>query len=131
MSLQGFIKKVAVQTAIYWGNPTPDADGNTAWDDPIELKVRWDDTINLVMNAKGQEVASQAVVLVAGKLEVDGTVTPMDLEVGGRMYLGSLDDLDSGQESDPLLAEGTYPIIRFDKNPEFRSTNKFVRQAYL
>ena len=131
MSLQGFVRKVAVQTAIYWGVPRAGADGNMVWDDPVELKVRWDDTTKLVMNAKGVEVGSQATVLVAGRVENDGTVTPIDLDVDGRLYLGSLDDLDSGQEADPLSIEKSWPIIRFDKNPEFRSTTKFIRQAYL
>lgn len=131
MSLQGFIRKVCPQVAVYWGAPVNDGQGNMTWADPVELKVRWDNVTKLIKNAKGAEVACLAEVLVAGRLENDGTITPIDLIVDGRLYLGSLDDLDSGQEADPISIETAWPIIRFDKTPEFRSTTKFVRTAFL
>lgn len=131
MSLQGFLKKVCVQTATYWGNPQADGYGGTNYDDPVEVRVRWDNVSKLVTDAKGKELLCRAEVLVAGRLEDDGTVTPLDLEVDGRLYLGSLDDLDSGQEADPMSIDEAWIIRRFDKCPEFKSTTKFVRTAFL
>ena len=131
MSLQGFIEQVCSQTAVYWGNPRAGSAGDMVWDDPVEVKVRWDNVTKLIRDAKGKEVACRAEVLLAGQLEEDGTVTPIDLDVDGRLYLGSLDDLDSGQEDDPLLVDGTWAIMRFDKTPEFGSTEDFVRTAFL
>lgn len=131
MSLQGFIKKCCPQTAVYWGAPVADGQGGMSWAEPVELKVRWDNVTNLIRDAKGKEVACRAEVLVAGQLEDDGTVTAVDLDVDGRLFLGSLDDLDSGQLDDPLQVESAWPIMRFDKNPEFHSSTRFVRMAYL
>lgn len=131
MSLQGFIKKACPQTAVYWGAPANDGAGNIAWGDPVELWVRWDNVTKLIKDAKGKEVACRAEVLVAGRLEDDDTVTAVDLDVDGRLYLGSLADLDSGQEADPMSVETAWAIMRFDKTPEFRSTTKFVRTAFL
>ena len=131
MSLQGFIETVCVQTAVYWGVPVANGQGGMDWADPVELRVRWDNVTKLVMNAKGKEVACRAVVLVAGQLWADGTITPIDLDVDGRLYLGSLADLDSGQEDDPMSIQAAWPIMRFDRTPEFGSTEDFVREAYL
>lgn len=131
MALQGFLETVCVQTAVYWGTPTPDGYGGQTWADPVEVKVRWDNVTKLIKDAKGKEVACMAEVLVAGRLENDGMVTPIDLAVDGRLYLGSLDELDSGQEADPMQIETAWPIVRFDKTPEFGSTEDFVRTAYL
>jgi hypothetical protein len=130
MSILGFIKKVAAQTAVYWPSPQNDGQGNMIWGDPVELKVRWDNTTKLIRDAKGKEVACQAEILVAGQLQNDGTVTPIDLDVDGRLYLGSIDDLDSGQVDDPMQV-AAFAIIRFDKNPLCRKVDKFVRTAYL
>jgi len=131
MSLQGFIRKVAAQTAVYWGAPTQDGYGGMSWPDPVELKVRWDNVTKLIRDAKGREMACRAEILVAGRLGSNGMVTPMDLDVDGRLYLGTLDDLDSGELADPMQVDGAWAIVRFDSNPEFRSTTKFVRVAYL
>ena len=131
MSLQGFIETVCVQTAVYWGAPVADGQGGMSWADPVELRVRWDNVTKLIRDAKGKEIACRAVVLVAGRLENDETITPVDLDVDGRLYLGSLDDLDSGQEADPLSIEAAWPIMRFDRTPEFGSAEDFVREAYL
>lgn len=131
MALQGFIETVCVQTATYWGNPRGDGMGGMLWDDPVELRVRWDNTTKLIRDAKGKEVAAQAEILLAGRLENDRSLTLVDLQVDGRLWLGSLDDLDSSQLADPMQVDGAWPIIRFDKVPEFASTEDFVRTAYL
>lgn len=131
MALQGFIESVCCQTAVYWGSPAANGQGGMDWADPVELKVRWDNVTKLIRDAKGKEVACRAEVLVAGRLEDDGTVTAVDLDVDGRLFLGSLDDLDSGEEADPLSVETAWAIMRFDKTPEFQSTEDFVRVAFL
>lgn len=131
MSLQGFIESVAVQTAVYWGNPRAGSAGDMVWDNPVEVKVRWDNVTKLIRDAKGKEVACRAEVLLAGQLENDGTVTPIDLDVDGRLYLGGLYDLDSGQEVDPLSVDGAWAIMRFDKTPEFQSEEDFIRTTFL
>ncbi len=120
MGIQSFIKRVAVQTAVYWGNPQANGQGGIDYDEPVEIKCRWDDVVKVVTDAKGKEITTMAEVLVTQHLDVDG-----------RLFLGTLDDLDSGQLDDPASIDRCFAIKRFDKSPEFRSTTKFVRVAYL
>jgi len=131
MGLQGIIKKVCSQTAVYWGAPTDSGQGDVSWAAPVELKVRWDGVTKLIKDSKGKEIACRAEVLVAGRIEDDGVVTVVDLDVDGRLYLGFLHDLDSAQKANPLLVDEAWPIMRFDSVPEFASTTKFVKSAYL
>lgn len=123
-----FIKKVCVQTAVYWGSPTPDGYGGKTFADPVELTppngVRWDQKVQLVedkgIRATGEEIISNAVVLLN-----------QDVDEQGYLYLGSLDDLDSGVQDNPLEVEGAYEIKKVEKIPLFRSATEFVRKAYL
>ena len=115
-----FVESVCVQTAVYWGNPTPDGYGGTTYDDPVEISCRWDETINIIRNNQGEEVVSKAETLVT-----------QDVDENGMLYLGELDDLDSAEEESPETVNGTWKIIRFDKTPLFRSTDEFVRTVYL
>lgn len=119
MSIQSFIRRICIQTAVYWGNPRSDG-YNTIYDEPVEIKCRWDGSTNLITDAKGNQIVAVAEVLVT-----------QDLDVDGLLYLGELYDLDSSQEDDPATIEGAYKIKKFDKNPEFRSSDKFVRVAWL
>ena len=119
MSIQSFINRVCVQTAVYWGNPRSDG-YNTIYDEPVEIACRWDGSTKLITDAKGNQIVAVAQVLVT-----------QDLDVDGLLYLGELADLDSGQEDDPSTVADAYKIKKLDKNPEFRSTTKFVRVAWL
>ena len=114
-----FPENLLKQTCVYWGNPQPTGYGGFTWDDPVELDCRWVGTTRMVTNNKGREVVSRASVQVA-----------QDVDEDGMLYLGALEDLDSGQEDDPMTVDGAYPIVRFDKTPTARG-GKFARIAYL
>jgi hypothetical protein len=124
MAIDKFIKKVCVQTAVYWGNPRDDGYGGMVFDEPIELTppngVRWEETTQKVSDGKGNEIISKAQILVN-----------QDLDEQGYLFLGTLDELDSEGEVDPKTVEGAYEIKRFDKTPMIKSTTVFVRKAYL
>ena len=123
-----FIKKVTAQTAVYWAAPSADGFGGMTFSDPVELTppngVRWDEKVQLILDkgvsADGKEIVSNAVVLLN-----------QDVSEQGYLYLGSLDDLDSGEQDDPLIVEGAYEIKQVEKIPLFKSTDEFVRKAYL
>ena len=116
-----FLKKyVCIQTAVYWECEGTDAYGNTSYSDPVELSVRWDEQTELIRDNWGKEVASKAQVQVL-----------QDLKVDGWLYLGSLNELSSSEQDDPVSIGSTYKIIRFDKNPLFDSTTEFTRVCYL
>jgi hypothetical protein len=115
-----FVTSVCVQTAVYWGAPTPDGYGGYTYADPTEISCRWDGKVQLIRAANGEEVVSNAEVLVT-----------QDVDEGGYLYLGTLDDFDSDDGEDPRNIDGAAKIISIVKTPLFRSTDEFVRQVFL
>jgi len=144
MSIQKFIEKVCVQTAVYWGDPTPDGYGGKTYSDPVEIPCRWDDTLEVIKDERGEEIICKAKVLVT-----------QDLEEGGMLYLGTLEDLGivvtggnvvmgglgignivlAGlakiKKSHPEDVEDAYEITMVEKIPMIRSTSEYVRTVYL
>lgn len=108
------------QTAVYWANPQSDGFGGRTFDDPIEISVRWEDRQELFIDASGQEKTSQAVVYLA-----------QDVNLGGYLYLGSLSDLSSAEEGDPLTnGVASYEIRGFRKVPDIRG-ERSLRKVWL
>jgi len=120
------------QTAVYWGNPVQGGSGSMSYDDPVELApsdaaggVRWIDTHELFIDVSGKEVRSNAMVFVG-----------RDLDMGGLLFLGALDDLTSGEQANPQLIERdsnhdqAYEIRGWDKTPD-RGGDAFERIAWL
>jgi len=125
MGITKFISKVCVQTAVYWGNPVEDGRGGKTFDDPVEIKCRWSDYMTLVKDDKGKEFKTQAKLLVT-----------QDLDFGGYLYLGTLEDIEDYYESngttiDPREISGAYPILTIKKTPMIKSTTEFVRTVEL
>lgn len=86
-AIEKLITKFAVQTAVYWGNPQPDGYGGMIYDTPREIKIRWDDSQNLGTK-NGSIPRDQENTLSDAKL-----LTVEDLEVGGLIWLGTLEEL--------------------------------------
>ena len=123
MGMESFIARLCVQTAVYWGSPVDDGYGGHTFADPVEISCRWEDQvekIDRVGASLGEEIVSAAQVYVT-----------QDVEERGYLFLGDLDDLDSGEEADPKTVEKAYMINRFDKVPVMRSTSEFLRKVYL
>lgn len=112
-----FPNRNLTQTAVYWGNPTPDGYGDYSWDDPVEIDCRWSEEREVVKNQDGEEVISQAQV------QVD-----QDLDQNGVLYLGALTDLDSDPIPDEV--EQAYHIITIMKVPTMKG-DKYFRKVYL
>ena len=79
-----FNKRFLKQNAIYWGTPVNDGYGAYTFNDPIEIKCRWEYKQELFISTNGVEQHSVAKVFVEQELEVEGY-----------LMLGTLDDLDS------------------------------------
>ena len=121
MGVEQFIVRACTQTAVYWGDPTPDGSGGRTFGSayPVEISCRWEDRVEIMSDRQGNEIISLARVYVTE-----------DVEEEGWLFLGTLDDLDSDAEEDPMQADSTYKIRRFDKIPSIRGDD-FVRIAYL
>lgn len=118
--IEKFIRKVCVQTAVYWEFDVADGFGGNTFKDPVEVSVRWEDKVELLRDETGKEIVSRATIL-----------TPIDLKVQSILWLGTLEDLTESQKEDPLSVQGAGPILKFDRVPMIFSTTVFVKTAYL
>ena len=124
MGFEQFIKRVCVQTAVYWGNPVADGYGGNTYDSPIEVQCRWEQKQEVIMiqkgpSAHGEEIISTAQIYVL-----------QDMKEGEYIYQGSLDDFFAEPEN-PQEVENAFKIKKFEKTPVHRSTIKFLRKVYL
>lgn len=117
MNIGTIIENMLKQTCVYWGSPTPSGYANqSTYADAVEISCRWSLKKELYRNQNGEEELSDALVTVS-----------QDLDIGGFLYLGDLNDLDSSPEP---MASGAFEIRAFEKIPSVDGT-KFLRRAYL
>jgi len=107
------------QTAVFWANPVNDGYGGRSFDDAVEVSVRWEDRQEIFVDVSGREVRSRSVVYVS-----------TDMSSGEYLYLGTLTDLSSAEEGDPLSVSNAYAIRAFQKVPNLAG-DVFVRKVWL
>ena len=141
MSISKFIEKVCIQTAVYWGAPTPDGYGGKTYSDPVEISCLWDDTLEVIKDERGEEIICKARVLVTQDLEEGGmlylgTLEDLGIVVGGNVVMGGLGTgnivlAGLSKMSHPEDVEDAYEITIVKKIPMIRSTSEYVRTVYL
>lgn len=114
------IAKHCTQTCVFWGSPQDDGEGGKTFAAPVQLSCRWEDMHQIITDAKGTEMTSRALVFLL-----------QDVDEEGMLYLGTLADLNSADEENPMSVDGAYIIKRFQKTPSLGSTTDFLRKAYL
>lgn len=121
MSIIDVITKACTQTAVYWAVTGSDGFKNT-YAAPVEIACRWEGKAQLVKgwDAKGNIIDYIGIVYIL-----------QDVDEEGCLFLGTLNDLDSGADVDPLSMEGVYRIKQFEKLPILYSTTEFSRRAFL
>lgn len=120
MGIEDAVNRRLTQTAVYWGNPQNDGRNRTTYDLPVEIKCRWQDKVQVMGKMDGVDVISRALVFVS-----------QDVKENGLLWLGTLNDLDSTMEADPITIDHICIIKRFEKSPAMGSTTEFVRRAFL
>ena len=128
MSIESFIRKVCVQTAVYWGSPVNNGTGHFTFDYPVEIACRWENTERVATDANGKQFVCRAQILVT-----------QDLDIGGYLMLGTLEDLDQigkihnkyDAKAEPLKVDAAYEIKQFDKIPMIKKTDVFVRKVFV
>jgi hypothetical protein len=116
----GFLEGSFNQKAVYWGSPTTDGFGKLTFADPVEIDVRWEEHQELFMSAAGKEEISKANVYSATD----------DFENDAYLYLGELDDIDSGDLDNPQNILGAFPIRAYYKKVSIDGADYF-RKAWL
>ena len=120
MSIENFLTRTCVQTAVYWGAPVEDGYGGKTFAAPVEIKCRWEERTQTLTDNMGTVIGSRANVYVL-----------QDVDEEGYLFLGSLTDLTTPQKSDPASVDGAWYIKQFEKIPALGSNTVFLRQAYL
>jgi len=116
MAIQQFIESVCVQDAVYWAPTGTDGYGSAMFADPVAVKVRWDIEREVIQTKEGEEIVSNAKILI-----------PRDVQEEGYIALGTLADLDSTEFGDPKAYDGAYKILQFTKVSMPKSLTDFVR----
>ena len=120
-----FIKKVCVQSAVYWGAPKPDGFGGMTYGTPAEIKCRWTDKVQVIKWQSAYVPTSNEFISYAEILLYD------DVELQGVLWLGSLTSLTTAQKAAPLTIPGAREIKTLERVPLFRSSTEFVKKVYL
>jgi len=107
------------QTAVYWGNPTPNGEGGYSYDAPVEISCRWELRQELIRDDVGRELRSKARIFVG-----------QDLDDHGYLYLGDLDDLDSDEQVDPATVTAAFEIKMKEEVPDIKGARP-VRVVWL
>lgn len=94
-----------LQTATYWGPPTPDVYSEGTYPAPVQISCRWEDRADLFVDRDGQERQSAAVVYPDQELSTDGWLV-----------------LGTSAESDPHDAEGAFQIKATRNIPSLDNT---------
>lgn len=120
-----FIKKVCVQSAVYWPAPTADGYGGMTYGVPKDIKCRWTDKVQVVKLQSAYIPTSTEFVSYAEILLYE------DVVLQGVLWQGTLATLTAEQKVSPLTIDGAREIKTFEKVPLFRSTTEFVKKVYL
>ena len=121
MGTPSFILRNLVQTMVYWGNPVQGGTGNISFDAPVEVLVRYEMKNELVIIHTGEE-----------KLAGGHAWMTQDVDVGGYLYLGALDDSSLPSDmSDPREVDDTMRILVKAQFPRLGSTTQFLYRVHL
>lgn len=107
-----------IHNAVYWSGAESDGYGGSTFDDPIQIKVRWDDLMTISSSPNGSELVSDASVR---------SLVP--LEPGCLIWKGELLDLDSIEAAAPLTKKGTKEVISCSAIADLRGEMIYYRSS--
>lgn len=106
--MTSFIDNMLEQTAVYWPPVSAfDRTGRPILTDPVEIFCHWEDRAEQYIDAQGTTRVSRSVVYLSDQVEL-----------GGKLMLGSLDDL----PSDLLPTSDAWEIMAVMRCPSIRNT---------
>ena len=118
------ITKMLKQWAVYWpkgseesGGVDFDAYGRPVWGTAYEIKCRWEECLEEIIDPNMIRRMSSAQVYLAS-----------DVYAGGVLWLGRLANVTDA--SNPKNNDGAFEVVKFEKIPTLKAT-QWVRIAYL
>lgn len=118
--IETYMKRICRDDAVYWASPEPTSSGYMTYSDPREIKCRWISATEMIVLRTGREVTSLATIWV---LE--------DLDEGGMLFHGKLDDLSADQKADPRKVPNAFEIRIPWKTPSLAMQDEYVRKIAL
>lgn len=85
------------QSATYWAPNLPDGFGGFNFISPVVITCRWQDKLNMVRNAEGQEVVSMIVVYADRLLKHKGWLCLGDQSASGNPTADAQEIVQLGQ----------------------------------
>ena len=101
-------KKHRYQKALYWAASGFDSAGEVTIDAHVEIKVRWEDVQDEIIDDRGNHILVDAVVVV-----------DREIPVGSILWKGGEDDIE-GTGDEPTSDFRT--VVRYSKIPDLRDT---------
>ena len=117
MSITKFIASKCTQPIVYWANPVSDGFMGSSYDVPVQIYGRWEELNEVIIGNNGQELISQARVFLTQEVDEDG-----------RLWLGSIDDLESASDPDDSSVGALY-ILAQSRLPKLGSATMDVFRA--
>ncbi len=147
MSIERFIRKITVQTAILWYNKVADGFGKFVFTKAEEIPVRWEDKTETKVGSDNKEFVSFAQFLTPDDIPSEAMILKEELKNLMNIYTTfdrtnltwdstkvTMDaistELDPAEELDPY-EHGAKEIRVFEKIPMVKSKTQFVRKGYL
>lgn len=121
------ITRMRKQDAVLWVATGKNKFGQFVYDDPVEIKCRWEGKAVSFRDTEGQEVVSQAVVYVDRVVSPDGDILWKGLLAGLPSADVDPNNKDAFRTADK---EPPYRIRQFATLPNLRATEELLT-AYL
>lgn len=102
------------QKAVYWEPSGTDDYGNPKYSDPIELKVRWEDTAAEYLDKGGETAVSRSKIMMKDE----------HLKLDGILWKGKLADLID--DVNPYANPGASEINQLSEIPTLKADEMFV-----
>jgi len=104
------------QDAVYWAANGYDDYGEPKLDAAVDLKVRWEDVKDEVVDAKGNTVAIDAIAVI-----------DRDIPVGSVLWQGTIADIPGTSETP---SSDLRRVLKFSSIPDIKNRN-YRRLVYL
>lgn len=107
------------QDAVYWAPKKGTLSGQVEFEDPVALKVRWEEREEEFLDRAGNRQVSSAVVYVGCEVKRLGVLAPLCLA-----------DLTDEERADPFGNDGAYEIRKVNRTVSTRNRVE-LRKAML
>ena len=118
MSIESMLNKRLNDVCVYWEPGKPDGFGGLIFTDPREVPCRWLGRKRVELTVNGESHTTVTSVIITDK----------EVEAGGFMRLGKIDDLPVGIS--PPQDPDSHEILTFHDYPDLRGKTNYL-EAYL